>query len=200
MCQPLNRLGPCVDVLSYTLINHFCQADRLLLNTTPNKSEQKRAEIIAGVAQHLLVHGFRDSGIRALASSVGISDRMLMYYFETKDLLISEAMMSIAAGLQEGLDALVPAKNATGAQILETLVAAGRSDEVKPLLRLFFEVVGRAMRNEEPYRTTAQLILRNWRAWLESKLRAEQRHRVDVLMAQLEGQLMIDLLMDDAEH
>ena len=50
----------------------------------------KREEIVQRVAQHLVAKGFQDSGIRALAASAGISDRMLMYYFDSKDELITQ--------------------------------------------------------------------------------------------------------------
>ncbi|MDA8672507.1 TetR/AcrR family transcriptional regulator, partial [Gammaproteobacteria bacterium] len=57
-----------------------------------NQTKPKRQDIIAAVAMHLLRDGFRNSGLRALAESVGMSDRMVMYYFETKEELIEEAL------------------------------------------------------------------------------------------------------------
>ena len=68
----------------------------------------KREEIIHLVAQHLVTRGFENSGIRALAESVGISDRMLMYYFEKKEDLIAQALLLLAEGMTASLDELIP--------------------------------------------------------------------------------------------
>ena len=46
-----------------------------------DKTEKRRQEIIGIVAMHLVRDGFQNSGLRAIAKSVGMSDRMLMYYF-----------------------------------------------------------------------------------------------------------------------
>jgi len=54
-----------------------------------NEQEKRREDIVSAVAMHLVQKGFGASGIRALAESAGISDRMLIYYFETKDNLIA---------------------------------------------------------------------------------------------------------------
>ena len=59
----------------------------------------KREEIVQLVANHLVARGFEDSGIRALAASAGISDRMLMYYFDTKEELIAQALLLLAEGM-----------------------------------------------------------------------------------------------------
>ena len=54
-----------------------------------DKTEKRRQEIIGIVAMHLVRDGFQNSGLRAIAKSVGMSDRMIMYYFETKEELIA---------------------------------------------------------------------------------------------------------------
>lgn len=49
-----------------------------------------------------------NSALRALAKSVGISDRMIMYYFNTKEELIAEALLQIADGLVTTLEGIIP--------------------------------------------------------------------------------------------
>ena len=146
------------------------------------------------MVQHLLVDGFRNIGIRALASSVGMSDRMLMYYFETKEELVTEALLSITAGFEDGLELMVPQDNLSGKQLVDTLMAAALSDQVKPVLKLWFEIVGLAMRDDEPYKTTARMLLDRWEQWIRTKLRKDQRHRAPELLGELEGRLMVSLL------
>lgn len=153
---------------------------------------------MSAVAMHLVQKGFGASGIRALAESAGISDRMLIYYFGTKDNLIAEALMVLADGMSAGLDALLPERPTSATQIVDTLVAAAGSEDQKAVLRLWFEIIGLAIRGQEPYRTAAEHILDNWEQWLRSRLRPEQKERAASLLAQIEGQLMLTLLRETA--
>jgi AcrR family transcriptional regulator len=159
-----------------------------------NQTKPKRQDIIAAVAMHLLRDGFRNSGLRALAASVGISDRMVMYYFETKEELIEEALSFLAQGFSSGLDQLLPQKKASGAKIVEVLASSSLADESAPMLKLWFEIVGLAVRGDQPYRKISNLFLNEWIEWIESKLDQKQRHRAASLLAQIEGEVLIKLL------
>jgi len=161
---------------------------------TQREPAQKRQEIIASVADHLLREGFRNSGLRALAKSVGISDRMIMYYFETKEELITEAMLLLADGLASGLELALPERQASGTQIVTALVDMALREDSKPMLTLWFEIVGLAVRGDEPYKSTARLFLSRWEEWIEGKLGPKHRHRAPSLLAQVEGEVMIRLL------
>lgn len=160
----------------------------------PRETEQKRQEIVASVAEHLLREGFRNSGLRALAKSVGISDRMIMYYFDTKEELIGEALLLLADGLAGSLETVLPDRQASGTQIVTALVDMALREETKPMLKLWFEIVGLAVRGDEPYKKTAGLFLARWEEWIEGKLGPKQRHRAASLLAQVEGEVMIRLL------
>ncbi len=157
-------------------------------------SAQKKQQIIEAAMQHLLTHGFANSGLRALAKSAGISDRMVMYYFATKDDLITEALLLMAEGMATSLAQLVPQKRASATEIVQAITQAGHSAEVVPVLRLWFEIVGRAVAGHEPYKATAALILQNWETWLADKLGPKQAHRAGELLAQIEGQIMVALI------
>lgn len=157
---------------------------------------QKREEIILAVAGHLVREGFANSGIRALADSAGISDRMLMYYFESKDALIASALMVLARDMSAGLDLVLPRRVFPAARIVDALVQAAGQEEQKAVLRLWFEIVGLAIRGQEPYRSTVSAILAQWEAWIADRLRAGQKGQARTLLAQVEGQLMLTLLND----
>jgi AcrR family transcriptional regulator len=157
---------------------------------------RKREEMVQRVAAHLVNEGFSNSGVRALARAAGTSDRMLMYYFATKDELVAEALTLLAAELVSSLERLLPARRASAAQILSVLTEAGRAEEVRPLLALWFEVVGLAVRGAEPFRSTATEIVSGWEAWIRNKLRADQRDRAPALLAEVEGRLLLGLLRD----
>lgn len=160
------------------------------------EKEQKRAQIVAAVSGHLLREGFQNSGLRALARSAGVSDRMVMYYFATKDDLLAAALLNLAHGLADNLQQLLPARHATGAEIIAAVAAAANNPAVRSFLMLWFEIVGLAMRGNSVYRHTATLILDAWAAWISDKLGPRRAHQAPAVLAQLEGELMLSLLRE----
>ena len=158
------------------------------------KSAQKRQTILLSVAGHLVSQGFSNSGIRALAKSAGISDRMLLYYFETKEALLHEALSLLFNDFSSHLDTILPQARASSTEIVAALVASSTTDASRPMLALWFEIVGLAMRGDEPFKTTAAQFLGEWERWIANKLAPAQRHRAGELLAQVEGSVMVTLL------
>lgn len=127
-----------------------------------------------------------------------MSDRMVMYYFETKDDLVAEALKMIGESLVAGIESAFPQRNMTARQMLEALSANMKSDDVQAVIRLWFEIVGLAMRGEQPYRDTAALLLTQSEESIRAKLRSDQKHRAREVLGSLEGELMIGLLLDSS--
>ena len=163
--------------------------------TPLKKTELRRQEIIQAAAVHLIEHGLHDSGLRAIARSAGLSDRMIMYYFATKEELVSEALVLIGESLADGMGAAVPNGNATAKQILDALTETLQSDDVQAIMRLWFEIIGLAMRGQQPYLRTAALLLERSEAQIRDKLRSDQKHRAREVLGALEGRVMVDLLI-----
>jgi AcrR family transcriptional regulator len=154
----------------------------------------RREETVMAVAGHLIREGFANSGIRALAESAGISDRMLMYYFETKEELIASALVVMAENMSAGLDALLPPRAVAAATIVDVMVQAAAQEDQKAVLRLWFEIIGLAIRGQEPYRSTVNRILAQWELWISDRLRPGQKEQAANVLAQIEGLLMLKLL------
>jgi len=166
------------------------------LSPATSDTAQKRREIVLAVAGHLIRDGFANSGIRALAESAGISDRMLMYYFETKEELIASALMVMAENMSAGLDALLPRRPVAAATIVDVMAQAAAREDQEAVLRLWFEVIGLAIRGQEPYRSTVKRILARWEMWISDRLRTGQKDQAASVLAQIEGLLMLKLLGD----
>ena len=122
---------------------------------------------------------------------------MIMYYFDTKEELIAAALLHLARQMAESLESVLPARRASASQIVNTLVGAGSLKEIQPTLRLWFEIVGLAMRGAGPYQTTAQLILSGWEDWIAEKLGPDRAHLAPELLARIEGELMVSLIRGD---
>ncbi len=161
-----------------------------------SKTEQRRQEIIGAAVSHLIGHGLQKSGLRAIAKSAGMSDRMIMYYFETKDDLVAAALTTIGETLALGMESAVPQNNLTARQVLDALATNLKSDEVQAIMRLWFEIIGLAMRDQQPYSDTAALLLSRSEESIRTKLRSDQKHRAREVLASLEGEMMISLLVD----
>ena len=56
----------------------------------------RRAELLAGATVWVLDHGLAELSLRPLARALGTSDRMLLYYFDSKDNLVAEVSRSAA--------------------------------------------------------------------------------------------------------
>ena len=55
----------------------------------------RRAELLDGVANYILSNGLADLSLRPLATAIGTSPRMLLYFFGSKERLIAEALAHI---------------------------------------------------------------------------------------------------------
>ena len=156
--------------------------------------EDKQIVVAEAIANYLIEQGLENSGIRALAKAAGISDRMLIYYFGSKEAAIAAALEFIAAKLAHKLQAQIPGNNMSANKLFEELVAAGSSKEFQPVIRLWFELVGHAVRGEAPYQDSVRVMAQNWELWIASKLKKSAVSQTEMVFAQVEGKLMIDLL------
>ena len=159
-----------------------------------SKVEAKKEQIIQKVTQYMVLEGLEDVGLRKLAAVGGTSDRMLIYYFGTKDGLIGEAMATVAAGLSMQLDAVLGEEKRDAQTLLNELYALNRVPEFNLTIRLWFEVIGLAVRGREPYASSAKAIADNWLSWMESHLVEQDVPMAKLLFAELEGRLMLSLI------
>ncbi len=159
-----------------------------------SKVEAKKEKIIQAVAFYMISEGLADVGLRKLAAVGGTSDRMLIYYFGTKDGLIGEVLQMIAGGLSAQLDMVLGPHQRDADQLLNEVLALKEVPEFISVIRLWFEVVGLAVRENEPYAAYAKEIGKTWIEWIESRLPVEQRDQTMATFAEIEGRLMLYLI------
>ena len=159
-----------------------------------NKTDVKKQSIIEEVVNYLLKNGLAKIGIRRLAIAAGTSDRMLIYYFGTKDELIKQSLNLIAAGITDQLDDLLGSHPRPAQELLDELTIINSQEAYSPAIRLWFEIVGLAARGKEPYLSTAQVMVKEWTGWIETRLDNPAENKADDLYAHLEGRLMLKIL------
>ena len=164
------------------------------MRAVSSKRADKRAALTEAVVAHLLTHGLGDSGVRALARAAGTSDRMLLYYFGTKDDALRAAFAVITEGLSATIEAAVPPGQFSRGKLLEALLEAGRDPVMRPGMSLWFEIIGRAMRGEPVYLETARAMAAAFEEFIASRLSTSARPRAREVLAELEGRLLVELI------
>ena len=108
----------------------------------------RRAELLDRVANYILSNGLADLSLRPLATAIGTSPRMLLYFFGSKERLIAEALAHIR--IREQIDFKRAVSKPRPADRLESLLRDWRSSASprrEKYSRLFFEVYGLALQN-----------------------------------------------------
>lgn len=159
-----------------------------------SKNLEKKQAIVAQLEAYILVSGLTGVGMRELAKAAGTSDRMLLYYFETRDELIDAVLLSIADKMEAQLSLLLGEHKRSASALLEELTSLGLTPQFMPTIRLWFELVGLAAREIEPYSANANRIGQHWLRWIEGKLEKRQTHQAKELFATLEGRLLMHLV------
>lgn len=145
----------------------------------------QREQAVERITRHVLASGLAKTSLRQLAHAAGISDRMLLYYFENKDDVLTAVMGRVAFELAGHLEAALPAgERLPPAQLLERGAALTTGDAVAPYMKLSMEIVAAAGRGEAPYAQIASGIIGGFLAWVEARLETpdETRRRAQAAM------------------
>lgn len=154
-------------------------------------------EILHGALATALADGLSQLTFGRVAKRLGISDRIVVYYFPTKDDLAREVLGAVGRELQH---TLAPAF-ASPAPDHRTLVRVAwpllARPECDPVFALFFEANGLAASGREPYRSLVPLLVSEWVAWAASLIHgspAERRAEAETAIAVIDGLLLLRLL------
>jgi len=163
-------------------------------------TEEKRAAIINRLAHALRDQGLGQTGLRGLATLAGTSDRMLIYYFGNKETLLRDVLDAMTAQISTILDEHLGNAQWDEDTLLKQLIQFGISTPFKPYLQLWFEIVGLAIRAQEPFASVNRHLNQNWLDWIGQKLVPEARHRAEPLYITLQGELLYRMTQgsDDA--
>ena len=152
-------------------------------------------EILDEAVEVAVANGLAELTFAKVAAGLGISDRMVVYYFPTKLDLVAGVAARLGAELQQLLAKAFGDERRSPDDLLALawpVLASRRGDRV---FALFFELIGFASAGQEPYPQMVRSLMEAWRDWLAERVVGERtelrRRRALSVMARIDGLLMI---------
>ena len=133
-----------------------------------------------------------------LARRLGISDRIIVYYFPSKDDLVSEVILAMGLQLRQTLVAAFTTPAADHRELMAAawpVVARPENDRV---FALFFEANGLAAVGRDPYRELVPTLVQVWIDWAAEFIEGTPEHRrrqAETAVALLDGLLLLRQLV-----
>ncbi|MBK6297243.1 MAG: TetR/AcrR family transcriptional regulator [Sphingomonadales bacterium] len=133
--------------------------------------DEQRERVVERLSAHLLANGLAQVSLRQLAAAAGVSDRMLLYYFEDKAEVLSASLERLAGQMIVSLARALPDGQVFPlAEFVQRAAdVAGRS-EMRSFMRLWVEVIAAAARGEMPFAEISNQIIFGFQTWVESRL------------------------------
>ncbi|MFN8027873.1 MAG: TetR/AcrR family transcriptional regulator [Acidimicrobiia bacterium] len=160
-----------------------------------------RDDILEGALEVALRDSLSELTFGRVAKHLGVSDRMVVYYFPTKDDLVTEVIILVGARLMEVLgrafDEPAPDHLALARQAWPILARPA----VDPVFALFFEANGMAAAGRSPYDLLVPQLVASWVDWTAGYLtgtRQRRREEAEAVIALLDGLLLLRQLAGPA--
>ncbi len=139
--------------------------------------KHSKADILDGALAAALDEGLSQITFGRVAKRLGISDRIVVYYFPTKDDLIAEVLFAMGAELQATLAPTFTVAVADHLELLRTAWPILARPEADPVFALFFEAGGLAATGREPFSTLVPQLVEAWIEWAAGFIRGPRTRR-----------------------
>lgn len=107
-------------------------------------------------------HGASNLSLRQLAARIGTSHRMLIYHFGSKEGLLTALVQEMEARERQLLEQLALAPDTPPDQAARAFWRQLRSPELRPYIRLFFEMYGQAIQDRPGTQAMLDGIVETW--------------------------------------
>ncbi|MEU9161393.1 TetR/AcrR family transcriptional regulator [Streptomyces sp. NPDC048424] len=131
----------------------------------------KREDLLRRVRDYVVRNGLADLSLRPLAKALGTSDRMLLYYFGSKDRLVAAALAQDEGRplvlMRQVIDVAGAPADAAGMRlVMEGLWGRFTAPERRAVLPVTFEVMTASVLNPDRYGPVMRDVLAEWRRLL----------------------------------
>jgi AcrR family transcriptional regulator len=159
----------------------------------------RRAQLLDAAVEHVAAHGIADLSLRRLGAAIGVSHRMLIHYFGSKEQLLIEIVRASERRQRDLLSRLRLETGLSPAGVARLLWQQLTDPRLAGQERLFFEVCGQALQGRPEAVPVLEGLVTDW---LEPLVAAEvgagadpavARNRARLGLATVRG-LLLDLL------
>lgn len=135
----------------------------------------ERDRLLTLAATHCIEHGVADLTLRRIADDLGTNNRMLLYYFDSKDGLIEAALLAAVDQFPRVVSAMEPMTDRDeplDVRLGQCWRRISHPDNM-PFIRLFFEVFGLAAHRPGRYGGYLTSVGTKWVGEVAAALRAD---------------------------
>ncbi|OLZ65348.1 TetR family transcriptional regulator [Streptomyces sp. IMTB 2501] len=159
----------------------------------------RRAQLVDAAVDHVAAHGIADLSLRRLGAAIGVSHRMLIHYFGSKEQLLVEIVRTSERRQRDLLSRLRLEPGLSPADVARLLWQNLTDPRLAGQERLFFEICGHALRGRPEAAPILEGLVTDW---LDPLVTAEvaagahpatARNRARLGLATVRG-LLLDLL------
>ncbi|MFD7618688.1 TetR/AcrR family transcriptional regulator [Streptomyces sp. NPDC059802] len=165
----------------------------------PGTDGDRRSQLVNAAVDHVAAHGFADLSLRGLGAAIGVSHRMLIHYFGSKEQLLVEIVRTSEQRQRDLLSRFRLEPGLPPAEAARLLWRQLTDPRLAGQERLFFEICGQALRGRPEFAPVLEGLVNDW---LEPLMAAEvaagtdpaaARNRARLGIATVRG-LLLDLL------
>ncbi|MFJ8027644.1 TetR/AcrR family transcriptional regulator [Streptomyces sp. NPDC096311] len=152
----------------------------------PGTDAGRRAELVNAAVDYVAAHGIADLSLRGLGAAIGVSHRMLIHYFGSKEHLFVEIVRTSEQRQRDVLSRLRLEPGLSPADAARLLWQQLTDPRLAGQERLFFEIYGHALRGRLEAAPLLEGLVNDW---LEPLVAAEVASGVDPAVARNRARL-----------
>jgi AcrR family transcriptional regulator len=157
-----------------------------------------RETLLAAAVVVAREEGLRQLSFGRVAKRAGTNDRTVVYYFPSKEHLVSAVLLTMSLELEGRLSAVGDQRRPGHLELLEAAWPVLAQPDADAVFALFFEASGLAAARVAPYDTVVPALVSAWLDWAEARLAGtgpSRRAEAEAAVALIDGLLLFRQVM-----